>query len=115
MTIELKSEHLWPLVEEFTADAPRPPDTDEEGNVIDSFGVPDWVARAMLDDIRQLQARIAELEAEWEPLPDDVYNTDGPEVIFVKDQLLSIVGETYVYLPDDMRLCRRKPSSEAQP
>jgi hypothetical protein len=65
MTIELKSEHLWSLVERFTAHDPnQAPDTDEEGNVIDSVGVPDWVARAMLDDIRQLQAEVQRLEAE---------------------------------------------------
>jgi hypothetical protein len=52
----------------------------------------------------------------WEPLPDDIYNTDGPEVIYVKDALLSIVGETYVYLPDDIRLCRKvTPGEEPTP
>jgi len=69
-----------------------------------------------LSTIRALEAQQARLQqqlaerGEWEPLTDEICNTDGHEVLYVKDGLLSIVGEYYVYLPDELRLCRRKPS-----
>lgn len=51
----------------------------------------------------------------WTPLIDDVINTDGQEVIYVKDALLNVLGETYVYLPDNIRLCRATPAPVPQP
>ena len=55
---ELKSKHLWPGVEDFT----RPKiDDHEEGN---DMNTPDWVARAMLDDLRMLEAERDRLRAE---------------------------------------------------
>ena len=67
-------------------------------------------------ELAAARARVAALaeHGEWVPVPDDIYNTDGPEVIYVKEQLLSIVGETYVYLPANMRLCRRVARAKEQ-
>lgn len=50
----------------------------------------------------------------WTPLVDDVINTDGREVIYAKDALLNILGETYVYLPDNIRLCISTPAPVPQ-
>lgn len=64
---ELKSEHLWSMVEDFTREGRWP---ENENDAPNDFNTPDFVARAMLDDLRTLraqlaaaQARIAELEA----------------------------------------------------
>jgi len=51
---ELKSQHLWSAVERGTR--PRPEERDEEGNVTNGNNTPNWVARAMLDDLNTLQA-----------------------------------------------------------
>lgn len=67
-TLDLKSKHLWRLVETFTK--PKDENEDDEEDARDS-NTPDWVARAMLEDLQMLSAdhaalvaRIAELEAQ---------------------------------------------------
>jgi hypothetical protein len=60
-----------------------------------------------------LEARLAERD-EWEVVPDGIHNTDSPEVLYVKDKLLSIVGEYWVYLPQDYALCRRRTATESE-
>jgi hypothetical protein len=55
---ELKSKHLWPLVEQSaTTDTSDPENT-----------IPGWVALAMLDDLRRL--RVNDLAAHWPDLED---------------------------------------------
>lgn len=56
---ELKSKHMWAMAADFTA--PKTHDEDEEGNPTD-FNTPDFVVRAMLDDLRALEAERDELQ-----------------------------------------------------
>ena len=100
---------------------------DERIATLAEYAAANWDAANVGDLLRRLRddyehelaaarARVAALEAAqaWEPVADDIYNTDGPEVLYVKGQLLSIVGEFYVYLPADMRLCRRVARAKEQ-
>ena len=62
---ELKSEHLWSMVEDFTREGRWPENEDDAPN---DFNTPDFVARAMLDDLRTLRAQLAAALAEVERL-----------------------------------------------
>lgn len=65
----------------------------------------------MEQELVELRAKLQEMQA-WQPITDDIVHTDGPEVIYVKDQLLNILGEHYVYLQQGYALCRLVPASQ---
>lgn len=73
----LKSEHLWDGVEQFTK--PRPGD----------MSIPDWVARAMLEDLRTLVAALAAERERNATLTARVKQADGT----VKEILAVVVEE----------------------
>lgn len=58
--LELKSKHLWQLVEEFAAPRPESEHTDDEDEATNDMNTPDWVAHAMLDDLKAMEAALAE-------------------------------------------------------
>lgn len=64
--IELKSEHLWPLAEDFTREGRW---SENEDGAPNDFNTPDFVVRAMLEDLKALKAEVERL-AELEPIPD---------------------------------------------
>lgn len=95
--LELKSKHLWQLVEEFAAPRPESEHTDDEDEAANDMNTPDWVAHAMLDDLKAMEAALAEkderirqLEAQgqWEDAEyNDIINVDnGTQVRVVIDQ-----------------------------
>lgn len=71
--------------------------------------------------LERITAALAALDTwqqgEWEPLPNGVYHTDGPEIIKIKDAELTVYGDgrpSIANLQQGYALCRTTPQEGAQ-